>query len=158
MCLFVKASWSRSRTLVCRVTFIRRRFIIARKLENYRLNGCHQKRSTIKFSRRKVTCTFPMSHDQNLHNTFDSVVHWWLIYFISHAYLRSFVDLFHSSLKKRLFVTWQVSLTGGWIVPNRLILGWFSNRTGTSVDDGARKLNNWLHQWQSCKLGTGSRV
>ena len=25
-----------------------------------------------------------------------------------------------------------------------LILGWFSNRTGTSVDNGARKSNNWL--------------
>ena len=37
-------------------------------------------------------------------------------------------------------------------------LGWFSNRTGTSVDDGARKSNNWLDQWQSDKLGTGSRV
>ena len=37
-------------------------------------------------------------------------------------------------------------------------LGWFSNRTGTSVDDGERKLNNWLDQWQSDKLGTGSRV
>ena len=33
-----------------------------------------------------------------------------------------------------------------------------SNRTGTSVDDGERKLNNWLDQWQSGKLGTGSRV
>ena len=37
-------------------------------------------------------------------------------------------------------------------------LGWFSNRTGTSVDDGARKSNNWLNQWLSGKLGTGSRV
>ena len=36
------------------------------------------------------------------------------------------------------------------------ILGWFSNRTGTSVDNGARKSNNWLDQWQSGKLGTGS--
>ena len=34
----------------------------------------------------------------------------------------------------------------------------FGNRTGTSVDDGARKSNNWLDQWQSGKLGTGSRV
>ena len=25
-------------------------------------------------------------------------------------------------------------------------IGWFSNRTGTSVNDGARKLNNWLDQ------------
>ena len=25
-------------------------------------------------------------------------------------------------------------------------IGWFSNRTGTSVDDGARKSNNWLDQ------------
>ena len=32
------------------------------------------------------------------------------------------------------------------------------NRTGTSVDDGARKLKNWLYQWQSDKLRTGSRV
>ena len=37
-------------------------------------------------------------------------------------------------------------------------IGWFSNRTGTSFDDGARKSNNWLDQWQSEKLGTGSRV
>ena len=29
---------------------------------------------------------------------------------------------------------------------------------GTSVDDGARRSNNWLDQWQSGKLGTGSRV
>ena len=41
-------------------------------------------------------------------------------------------------------------------VPN--MLGSFINRTGTSVDDGARKLNNWLDQWQSGKLGTESRV
>ena len=34
----------------------------------------------------------------------------------------------------------------------------FCNRTGTSVDDGARKSNNWLDQWQSGKLSTGSRV
>ena len=40
----------------------------------------------------------------------------------------------------------------------KMLLGWFSNRTGTSVDDGVRKLNNWLHQWESRKLGTGSRV
>ena len=25
----------------------------------------------------------------------------------------------------------------------------FSNRTGTSVDDGARRSNNWRDQWQS---------
>ena len=37
-------------------------------------------------------------------------------------------------------------------------IGWFSNRTGTSFDDGARKSNNWLEQWQSEKLRTGSRV
>ena len=35
---------------------------------------------------------------------------------------------------------------------------WFSNRTGASVDDGARKSNNWLDQWLSGKLCTGSRV
>ena len=33
-----------------------------------------------------------------------------------------------------------------------------SNRTGTSVDDDARKSNNWLDQSQSSKLSTGSRV
>ena len=37
-------------------------------------------------------------------------------------------------------------------------IGWFSNRTGTWVDDCARKLKNWLDQWQSGKLGTWSRV
>ena len=37
-------------------------------------------------------------------------------------------------------------------------IGWFSNRTGTSVDDGMHKLNNWLDQWQSGKLGSGSHV
>ena len=37
-------------------------------------------------------------------------------------------------------------------------IGSFSNRTGTSVDDGASKSNNWLDQWQSGKLSTGSRV
>ena len=37
-------------------------------------------------------------------------------------------------------------------------VGWFSNRTGTSVDDGARKSNNWLDQWQSGKFSTASRV
>ena len=40
--------------------------------------------------------------------------------------------------------------------PCSLLLGWFSYRTGTSVDDGTRKSNNWLDQWQSRKLGTGS--
>ena len=34
----------------------------------------------------------------------------------------------------------------------------FSNRTGTSVDDRARKSNNWLDQWLRGKLCTGSRV
>ena len=37
-------------------------------------------------------------------------------------------------------------------------IGWFSNRTRTSVDDCARKSNNWLDQWQRGKLGTGNRV
>ena len=37
-------------------------------------------------------------------------------------------------------------------------LAWFSNRTGTSVDDGARKSDTWLDQWQSGKLGTKSCV
>ena len=30
--------------------------------------------------------------------------------------------------------------------------------TVNTVDDGARKSNNWLDQWQSDKLDTGSRV
>ena len=38
------------------------------------------------------------------------------------------------------------------------ILGWFNNRTGTSVDDGARKSNRLPDQWQSGKLTTGSSV
>ena len=37
-------------------------------------------------------------------------------------------------------------------------IGWFRNRMGTSVDDCARKSNNWLDQWQSSKLRTGSHV
>ena len=37
-------------------------------------------------------------------------------------------------------------------------LGWLSNRTGTSLGDGARKSNNWLDQMQSGKSGTGSGV
>ena len=36
--------------------------------------------------------------------------------------------------------------------------GLYSYRTGTSVDDGARKPNNWLDQLHSGKLGTGGRV
>ena len=39
-----------------------------------------------------------------------------------------------------------------------MIIGSFSNRTGTSVDNGARKSNSWLDQWKSGKSGTGSRV
>ena len=31
---------------------------------------------------------------------------------------------------------------------SRKTLGGFSNRTGTSVDNGVRKSNNWLDQWQ----------
>ena len=34
----------------------------------------------------------------------------------------------------------------------------FSNRTGTSVDDGARKSINWPDQWQSDKLGTENQI
>ena len=44
-----------------------------------------------------------------------------------------------------------------WIYENH-ISGWFSNRTGTSVDDDARKSNSWLDQWLNGKLGSGSRV
>ena len=35
-----------------------------------------------------------------------------------------------------------------WCPRRLIILGWFSNRTGTSVDDGPRKSNNWLDQWR----------
>ena len=45
-----------------------------------------------------------------------------------------------------------------WKLIGHSTLGWFSKRTGTSVDNGACKSNNWLDQWQSGKLGTGSRV
>ena len=45
-----------------------------------------------------------------------------------------------------------------WLPPSVQVIGWFSNRTGTSVDDCARKSNNRIDQWQSGKLGTGSRV
>ena len=38
------------------------------------------------------------------------------------------------------------------------IIGRFSNRMGKSVDDGPHKLNNWLDQSQSGKLGTGSSI
>ena len=34
----------------------------------------------------------------------------------------------------------------------------FGNRTGKSINDCTSKSNNWLDQWQSDKLGTGSRV
>ena len=48
------------------------------------------------------------------------------------------------------------------ILPSRrfshIIIGWFSNRTGTSDDDSTQKLNNWLDKWQTGKLGTGLRV
>ena len=50
--------------------------------------------------------------------------------------------------------TYSLPLSRPALVPS----GWFSNRTGTSVDDGERKLSNWLDQWQKSKLGTGSRV
>ena len=53
---------------------------------------------------------------------------------------------------------WAASLWWrGWS-RRKQTLGWFSNRTGTPVDDGARKSNNRLDQWHSCKWGTGSRV
>ena len=66
--------------------------------------------------------------------------------------------LFGNSVKS----SWEV-----WYVPTSVIhlhhltsyiLGWFSNSMGTSVDDCARKSNNWLDQWHSEKLGTGRRV
>ena len=41
---------------------------------------------------------------------------------------------------------------------NSMLLGWFNNRTGTSVDNCARKPNNWLDQWQKDNLGTESRI
>ena len=45
-------------------------------------------------------------------------------------------------------------------IPNFCLgtIGRFNNKTGTSVDDGARKSNNWFDQWQSGKLGTGSHA
>jgi len=51
---------------------------------------------------------------------------------------------------------WSSLLLHASLVPQ--IIGLFSNRTGTSVDDGARRSNNCLDQWQSGKLGTRSRL
>ena len=51
----------------------------------------------------------------------------------------------------------QKRLVAGVGIPISLV-GWFSNRTGTSDDDDAPKSNNWLDQRQSGKLGTRSRV
>ena len=45
-----------------------------------------------------------------------------------------------------------------WLSSMPAIIGRFSNRMGKSVDDGPHKLNNWLNQSQSGKLGTGSSV
>ena len=49
-------------------------------------------------------------------------------------------------------------LTSGLPSPSSLLKppGWF--RTGTSIDDGTRNSKNWLDQWLSDKLGTGSRI
>ena len=39
-----------------------------------------------------------------------------------------------------------------------VIVGWFSNRTGMSFDDGARKSNNWLDQaWPMAEREIGNR-
>ena len=61
-----------------------------------------------------------------------------------------------STLWKRLPLTCWAHLY--YLYGLYLTIGWFSNRTGTSVDDGASKLNNWIDQWQSGKSSTGSRV
>ena len=50
---------------------------------------------------------------------------------------------------------WKKSFENG---SQHLLLGWFTIRTGTSVDNDARKSNNLLDQCQSDKLGTESRV
>ena len=47
---------------------------------------------------------------------------------------------------------WDTNSVRRFMLPTRL------NRTETSADDGARKSNTWPDQWQSGKLGTGSRV
>jgi len=50
-------------------------------------------------------------------------------------------------------------LTNTYRQPAQLfVIRLISNRTGTSVDDGARKSNNWLDQWQGGKLDIESRV
>ena len=52
----------------------------------------------------------------------------------------------------------RVPKTGKFFGFLHLIPSQFSNRTATSVDDGARKSNNWIDQWQRDKLDTGSQV
>ena len=57
---------------------------------------------------------------------------------------------------------WYTSLwLWGWL-PHRLSkrqsIGWFSNKTGMSVDNSTCKSSDWLDQWQSGKLSTGSHV
>ena len=66
------------------------------------------------------------------------------------------------------FLEWPFSSCGSWVMTRHQYgisavvpwasLGWLSNRTGTSLDDGARKSNNWLDQMQRGKSGTGSCV
>ena len=92
----------------------------------------------------------------------------WNFWFLPDRITKRFVKmtLCHFDLLT-LFLTFQMNCLSYW--PNGClfqfrydcrpnIIGWFSNRTGTSVDDGARKSNNWLDQWQSDKLGSGSQV
>ena len=71
-----------------------------------------------------------------------------LIYFSNILVYRT-VETFCAELEKMVMANrWRCI---SWI------FGWFSNRTGTSVADGVRKSNNWVDQWHSSKLGTGSR-
>ena len=63
----------------------------------------------------------------------------------------------------QLSVTWGLlwglsafGLPAGFVP--RASIGWFSNRTGMPVYDGARKLNNSFDRWQNGKLGTRSWV
>ena len=82
----------------------------------------------------------------------------------------------HSEFPFSLLVNWQWLLNRPIMVCNKnlvrwwgprtrilpslfhRLLGWFSNRTGMSVDDSMRKSNNWLDKWHSGKLGTGRYI
>ena len=87
-----------------------------------------------------------------------------LLKFTNNSPVRELFSFFLCSSIKTLFCC---SINTSWVQLIKVeppikgienILGSLSNRKATSIDDGARRSNNWLNQWQRGKLGTGSRV